>query len=141
MYASHILEHFYDHEVPLVLRGIRHVIKPDGWAEIKVPAVRTVIAQMVKDGRDLDWVLYQCATGPISVTDVLWGSRRHQAYSGNDYHQHRTGFSAQTLSVSLALCGWPSVFMQILTFEIRALAFLQEPGAELRAMLGVENGE
>src|SRR6266446_7887238 len=37
VYCSHNLEHYYRHDGATVLRGFLHVLKPDGFAEIKVP--------------------------------------------------------------------------------------------------------
>jgi predicted SAM-dependent methyltransferase len=42
VYCSHNLEHYYHHEVPRVLAGSLHVLKPHGFAEIRVPDVEAV---------------------------------------------------------------------------------------------------
>src|SRR6516164_8820387 len=37
VYCSHNLEHYYKHETAAVLRGFLHILKMDGFAEIRVP--------------------------------------------------------------------------------------------------------
>lgn len=141
VFSSHTLEHFYEHELPVVLRGMLHVVKPDGFVEIRVPDAAGVVDLMARDGRDFDFVLYQSGSGPITIGDVLWGSSKHTAYQPHPFMTHKTGFSVRLLDVALHLIGFSLVAVQQLTFEIRALAFKQEPSAELKALLGVEHGE
>ena len=37
VYCSHNLEHYFRHDLPRVLAGFLHVLKPDGFADIRVP--------------------------------------------------------------------------------------------------------
>src|SRR5439155_12197788 len=37
VYCSNNLEHYYRHDAERVLRGFLHVLKSDGYAEIRVP--------------------------------------------------------------------------------------------------------
>src|SRR5438045_1858589 len=39
IYCSHNLEHYYKHDGIKVLRGFMHVLKPNGFAEIRVPDI------------------------------------------------------------------------------------------------------
>lgn len=43
VYNSHNLEHYYQHEVPKVLEGFAHILKPDGFVEIHVPNMHGVL--------------------------------------------------------------------------------------------------
>ena len=140
VYASHILEHFFDHELPSVLLGMRHVVKRDGWVEIRVPDVGQAVKAMA-DGRDLDFILYHSPTGPISVADMLWGSRKYAMYQQGDFMTHKTGFTERTLQVALNLSDYRPSVIEVRRWELRALAFTSEPSAETRAMLGVEHGK
>ena len=39
VYCSHNLEHYYRHDVDKVLQGFLHVLKAEGFAEIRVPDI------------------------------------------------------------------------------------------------------
>jgi len=141
VYCSHVLEHFYDHDLPVVLRGIRHVLKPEGWAEIMVPDVGQAMKTMA-EGRDLDFILYHSPTGPISIADMLWGSRLYHRYdTGNAFMVHKNGFTRRTLGIAMNLAGFWQLAIEERRWELRVLGFLQEPSAETKQLLGVENGE
>jgi SAM-dependent methyltransferase len=73
VYCSHNLEHVRGHEVPLVLAGFRHVLKPGGLAQIIVPDLQALMAICVQQGLDLDGVLYEAPVGPVTPLDVLYG--------------------------------------------------------------------
>src|SRR5438270_2089285 len=47
VYCSHNLEHYHRHDGAKVLRGFHHVLKADGFAEIKVPDLESVIQRIV----------------------------------------------------------------------------------------------
>ena len=46
VYCSHNLEHYYRHDTGSVLRGFLHVLKFDGFAEIRVPDLRSVMQKL-----------------------------------------------------------------------------------------------
>jgi ubiquinone/menaquinone biosynthesis C-methylase UbiE len=43
IYCSHNLEHYYRHDVAKVLTGFLHVLKHDGFAQIRVPDINEVM--------------------------------------------------------------------------------------------------
>ena len=53
VYCSHNLEHYYRHDTAKVLRGFLHVLKQDGFAEIRVPDLRAVMRRVVRDNLDM----------------------------------------------------------------------------------------
>jgi predicted SAM-dependent methyltransferase len=63
VYCSHNLEHYYKHDGAKVLRGFLHVLKPDGFADIRVPDLRCVLRKFVADDMDLEDVLYTAPGG------------------------------------------------------------------------------
>ncbi len=73
VYCSHNLEHYYRHDVPLVLAGFLHVLKPGGFAHIRVPDLLAVMRKTLENQLDLEDTLYQAKAGPIMVLDVLYG--------------------------------------------------------------------
>ncbi len=50
VYCSHNLEHYYKHDVAKVLKGFLHVLKPNGFAEIRVPDLDSVMRRVVAAG-------------------------------------------------------------------------------------------
>jgi len=71
LYSSHNIEHVFPHEVEIVLREFRRVIKPDGFAVVTCPDLQSV-AKHVAEGR-LEDPLYVSPGGPISPLDILYG--------------------------------------------------------------------
>ena len=56
--CSHNLEHYYRHEVPVVLAGFLHVLKDGGFAHILVPDIGELMRVVVTRGADLHDILY-----------------------------------------------------------------------------------
>jgi SAM-dependent methyltransferase len=139
VYCSHNLEHYYPHEVPRVLQGFLHVLKPDGFAEIVVPDLQWVMHEVVEKNLDMDDVLYQSAIGPILVRDVVYGLSVEIARSGNDYYAHKTGFSTKSLATALQAAGFAygAVCPPFAGFEARAIGFRQPPSDAQVRLLGL----
>jgi SAM-dependent methyltransferase len=139
VYCSHNLEHYYRHDGLKVLRGFLHVLKADGFAEIRVPDVRSVMARCVRDGLDVDDVLYVSAAGPIAVRDVLYGWSAQIEKSGVDFFAHKTGFTAKSLTAALDGAGFGHVFVSENpdAFEVSALAFKRAPAPWQREAFGL----
>ena len=141
IYCSHNLEHYYRHDGAKVLQGFLHVLKADGFAEIRVPDIQAVMRRAVDGGMDLDDVLYEAAVGPIAVGDVIYGYGREIEASGNDYYAHKTGFSPRLLRLALEAAGFARIFVFASSgaIEIRALAFKSEPTPLQRELLGLDS--
>jgi SAM-dependent methyltransferase len=137
IYCSHNLEHYYRHDLPKVLAGFVHVLKPDGFAQVRVPDMKAVFEAMLAKNLDIDDTLYTSTAGPISVNDVIYGYGREIAESGQDFFAHRNGFTHRSLVLALSKAGFPLIFTGSPTYEISALAFKREPGPETRAFLGL----
>lgn len=123
VYCSHNLEHYAEHDVARVLAGFYHVLADDGFADIRVPDIAAVIADVVKRGLDLDSVLYQSRVGPIRVGDVLYGYQKEIRESGQDYYAHRWGFSRAILGRALKAAGFEHVLIGSLHYELIARAY------------------
>ena len=139
VYCSHNLEHYYRHDAERVLAGFLHVLKPEGFAEIRVPDLKSVMEYVVASKMDLEDVLYVCPGGPILVRDVLYGWSKQIEQSGRDFFAHKTGFTPSSLEAILRAAGFVSIFVaeRKTDFEVCALAFKSEPTATQRALLGV----
>ncbi len=127
IYCSHNLEHYYAHDVPKVLKGFVHMLKPDGFADIRVPDLDAVMQTYVKRKMDITDVLYQSASGPIMVRDVLYGFGKQIEQSGEDFYAHKTGFTPTSLQKVILENGFRSIGIMRGNLEVRAIAFLDVP--------------
>jgi SAM-dependent methyltransferase len=137
VYCSHNLEHYYRHDGRRVLRGFLHVLKDDGFAEIRVPDLHRVMKQVVDTGMDIEDVLYISAAGPITVRDVVYGWGVEIERSGNDFFAHKTGFTPKSLYRLLREAGFHTVVLASMaeTFGLAAFAFKAAPRPEQRVLL------
>lgn len=138
VYCSHNVEHYYPHEVPLILSGFRHVLKEDGFAEIRVPDLESVLRSMVERGLDIEDALYQSRSGPVSVRDVLYGLGSAIA-EGRIYFAHKTGFTQRSLRKALGEAGFAEIheLAPLGGYEIRLAAFQRTPSAARQRALGL----
>ena len=127
IYCAHNLEHYYAHDVPKVLAGFRHVLKPDGFAHVVVPDLQEVFTSAVEKKLDIEDVLYVSALGPITVRDVIYGWGKEIERSGHDYYAHKTGFTDKSLRAALSAAGFAIVFSRTGNTEVQALAFRTAP--------------
>jgi hypothetical protein len=139
VYCSHNLEHYYPHDCPKVLNGFMHVLKEDGFVEVRVPDLSAVMKHLVSTGLDLGDVLYESGAGPITARDVLYGYAKEIEQSGRDYFAHKTGFTPRSLYGLLRDVGFVDVFVSVATeaFEIRAYAFKRGVTPDQRQLLGL----
>lgn len=137
IYCSHNLEHYFKHDGARVLAGFLHVLKATGFAEIRVPDLKSVMAHVVATGMDIEDTLYVSPMGPIAVRDVVYGLGRQIERSGNDFFAHKCGFTARSLRAALELAGFRTVHVMESPeiFEVRALAFKGAPSDDQRALL------
>lgn len=127
VYCSHNLEHYHRHDVPKVLAGFTHVLKPGGFAHIRVPDMGELMRTVAAKALDIDDFLYESAAGPVTVLDVIYGYSAEIERSGNDFYAHKTGFTTKSLEAALLRSGFRRVYTHSTQLEIVAVAFLDEP--------------
>jgi hypothetical protein len=138
VYCSHNLEHYHRHDGLKVLRGMRHVCKPDAFVEIIVPDLGGVMKWVVERNIDLDDVLYTLPGKPILVRDVLYGYHVEIEKSGNDFFAHRTGFTTKSLLNFVNSAGFARVIVGVQRpFELTAYGFCAPPKLRQLQMLGL----
>jgi SAM-dependent methyltransferase len=140
IYCSHNLEHFYAHDVAKVLGGFHHVLKGDGFAEIRVPDLAALMRQVTSRNLELDDELYKTQAGhAITARDVIYGWGQEIERSGQDFYAHKTGFTPNTLQKALNAAGFTViVFRPGRHLEIFALAFKAMPGDFQRDLLQLD---
>lgn len=137
VYCSHNLEHYHRHHGAEVIRGMCHVLKPDGFLQIRVPDLEAVMRIIAERQLDLDDFLYQSPSGPILVRDVFWGYHVEIERSGQDYYSHKTGFTPKSLVNFVSPLGFVAHAMRSNNLEIDAVFFKQIPNQEQRELLGL----
>lgn len=138
IYCSHNLEHYFRHDVPRVLAGFLHVLKPGGMAHIRVPDMMEVMRRTIEDKLDIDDVLYTSPSGPIMVSDVMYGYSKQLKASGNDFYAHKTGFSRKSLIKTLRAVGFSFIFTGTGNLEVVAFAFKGQPEPALLSRFGLQ---
>jgi SAM-dependent methyltransferase len=143
IYCSHNLEHYYRHDARKVLAGFVHVLKPDGFAEIRVPDMQAVFKSMTERGLDIDDVLYVSPAGPITVHDVIYGWGKEIESSGVDFYAHKQGYTTSTLTAALQASGFNVIYVMKDRdgLEIRALAFKSQPSKEQQVRFGIPTAD
>jgi hypothetical protein len=141
IYCSHNLEHYYKHDGLKVLQGFIHILKADGFADIRVPDMETVIKTVAERDMDIEDVLYVAPSGPITVCDVIYGWGLQIERSGVDFYAHKTGFTARSLQAVLLRSGFANAYVYVAreAFELRALAFRGQPTYGQRESLGMDD--
>ncbi|CAH0350896.1 methyltransferase domain-containing protein [Aquabacterium sp. CECT 9606] len=106
IFSSHNIEHLYPHEVPVALGEFLRVLKPEGFAVITCPDLKSVCALVAQD--KLLEPAYQSPAGPISPLDILYGHRPAMA-QGNLFMAHRCGFTQSSIAMTLKHAGFKSM--------------------------------
>lgn len=122
IYSSHNIEHLYAHEVPLALQEFRRVLRPDGFAVITCPDLRSIAALIAAD--QLTETAYVSPAGPIAPIDVVYGLRSSLA-RGNLFMAHHCGFTRKVLGATLLQTGFCHLAMAdrgVPYFDLWALA-------------------
>ena len=90
VWASHCVEHLFDHQVKIALTEFRRVLRDEGFACIIVPDLQTVAHYLVADR--LHEALYESEAGPVTAHDILFGFGAAIA-NGRTSMAHRCGFT------------------------------------------------
>jgi SAM-dependent methyltransferase len=121
VWSSHNLEHLYGYEVERALKEFLRVLKPSGFAYLKVPDLELVAQLVVAEG--LDGVAYESPAGPVTPLDIIYGHGPALA-AGNHYMAHRTGFTPRLLQRILRQTGFGyGVMKRKDLLELSALVF------------------
>jgi SAM-dependent methyltransferase len=123
IWASHILEHLYAHDVPSALAEFRRILKPDGFALITSPDLEAVASLVLEHG--LDHVAYTSPAGPITPLDMLFGHSASIA-RGSLSMAHKTGFSCVSLGQRFVDSGFPVAVVKREGVDLWALGLMQE---------------
>jgi hypothetical protein len=138
VYCSHNLEHYYRHEAIEVIRGFAHVLSEEGFAEVIVPDLLSLMERVVKEGLDVEDVVYASPAGPIRVVDVVYGYQADIEQSGNDFFAHKNGFSVKSLVKLMREAGFPCGATQVSNGSITGIFFKKTPTPQISRWLGID---
>ena len=116
VWASHVIEHIYWHELPGAFAGIRRILKENGTGIIMVPNL-ALLSDLLKD--DINETLYESASGPITGLDMIYGYREFTKL-GMEGMCHKIGFTPKLMSQVLNFCNIKNKVYTI-NFDIVAL--------------------
>ena len=141
IYCSHNLEHYFLHDAIDVVLGFLHVLRDDGFIEVRVPDIGELMRLVAQNNWDISDTVYISMAGPISVRDMLYGLQIQIEQSGNDFFAHKNGFTRQSLTELLTGCGFKHCFVSTADIEIAVYAFKNPPGAYARELLQLDKRE
>lgn len=108
VYASHVLEHLYAHEVSLAFAEFLRVLKPGGVFRMRCPDLQSVTGRVACD--EAETVVYQSGLGPVTPLDMIYGMRS-MVSRGNVFMAHKCGFTKKVLSDALGTAGFYRVLI------------------------------
>lgn len=109
VYASHALEHVKSHEVVPTLHGFMRVLKSSGATVVAVPDLDQVAKHIVEKGFYTPcYMIGDQLETPIFPIDILYGWTICTE-SGNDWMQHKTGFTEESLRAAFEVAGYVNI--------------------------------
>lgn len=94
VWASHCLEHLYQHEVMTALNEFRRIVRDDGFVCILVPDLQSVANYVAADR--MHEPIYDSPAGPITPHDIFFGFGAAIA-GGRTSMAHKCGFTPSVL--------------------------------------------
>lgn len=124
VFASHVLEHLYQHECAMALAEILRVLKPGGELLLHVPDLTSVGGKIALD--QMDFVLYHSPIGPITPRDMLYGHGGSMG-GGNLFMAHKNGFTRGSMKRTLEASGFAKIEADTsVQYELKVRAFKPE---------------
>jgi SAM-dependent methyltransferase len=130
VWASHCIEHLYQHEVLTALNEFRRIVRDDGFVCIIVPDLQAVANYVAADR--MHETIYDSPAGPITPHDVFFGCGAAIA-SGCTSMAHKCGFTPSVLQRYFEQINFGEVVLRKReeSLELVALARVTPPRDEL----------
>ena len=141
IHCAHNLEHYYRHDVDKVLQGFLHVLKEEGFAQIRVPDIGGLIKLMADNNLDIEQDVYKASEGALTAHDVMYGYAPEIEASGEDFYADKTGFTRASLLRALYSNGFGEVYFAqpLAALELHAFAFKATATTAQRLALGISD--
>ena len=122
VWASHVVEHNYWHDLPNLFANMMRVLKDDGFAIVKVPNLASIAANIEQN---ILGKVYDSPSGPVAAIDMLYGHRGLVNLFGGGM-AHKTGFTKSSMEEVLQSLGIKAVVKEK-DFDVVAVLFKGEP--------------
>lgn len=123
VYIAHTLEHFYKHDVPIVLNNIYNALKEGGRLEILVPNIKELILKLAESTLDINDVYYRTGDGlPVTYHDVIYGWDIAMS-SGNLFYAHKCGFTPLSICMALNIAKFKDIKISSNNTNIIAIGY------------------
>jgi SAM-dependent methyltransferase len=126
VWASHCIEHLYEHQVMIALNEFRRVVRDDGFVCVIVPDLQAVANYVAADR--LHEPIYESAAGPVSAHDIFFGYGAAIA-RGRPSMAHHCGFTPGALQRCFEQLAFGEVVLRrrVESLELVALARMRPP--------------
>ena len=94
VWASHCIEHLYEHQVITALNEFRRIVRDDGFVCISVPDLQSVANYVAADR--MHEPIYDSPAGPVTPHDIFFGFGAAIA-AGRTSMAHKCGFTPSLL--------------------------------------------
>ena len=141
VYCSHTLEHFTEDDAQKVLAEFLHILKDEGFAEIRVPDFKAACTAAVERNVELNETLYTINGFDVSLRHIIFGHESEVKRSGKDYWAHKNVYTPKTLAQDLQRAGFAGAVIapgdhKKDDFDIVAFAFkTPQPRERVEAIL------
>jgi hypothetical protein len=120
IYASHVIEHVYEFEVPPLLSSFHKVARE--YIHIRTPDILACAIEMAK-GKPISAMLYKSPAGPVSIHDLMYGYGPH-IEKVSEWYRHKCGFTEAKLSRLLKKAGFHDIEIKAHDWELEAIALV-----------------
>jgi len=129
VWASHCIEHLYEHQVMAALNEFRRIVRDDGFVCIIVPDLQSVANYVAADR--MHEPLYDSPAGPVTPHDIFFGFGAAIA-GGRISMAHRCGFTPGVLQRCFERINFGEVALhrREQSLELVAIARLSPPRDE-----------
>ncbi len=126
VWASHCIEHLYEHQVMTALGEFRRVVRDDGFVCVIVPDLQAVANYVAADR--LHEPIYDSPAGPVTAHDIFFGYGTAIA-SGRPSMAHHCGFTPGALQRCFEQLAFGEVLLRrrVESLELVALARVRPP--------------
>lgn len=126
VWASHCIEHLYEHQVMTALGEFRRVVRDDGFVCVIVPDLQAVANYVAADR--LHEPIYDSPAGPVTAHDIFFGYGAAIA-SGRPSMAHHCGFTPGALQRCFEHLAFGEILLRrrVESLELVALARVRPP--------------
>ncbi len=120
IWAQHLLQQFYMHQIGNGLREMFRIIKDGGFVFLSIPDAQLAASFLANN--KYDTAIYTSPAGPINAMDILFGYHKFLT-SGATHQGHKFAFTAESIGLAMRACGFTNVQVQSQYAEIIVVGY------------------